>query len=80
MDAESYSKDIMEVIASNSRLFYIRTYTSAELFMQISVIETWETVEINYRLYQVTSIPFTQFFEQGNYRQVIMQEQVKVIK
>ncbi len=32
------------------------------------------TVEINNKLYQVASIPFTQFFEQENYRLVIMRE------
>ncbi len=74
IDAESYSKDIIEVIASNSKLFYIRSNKSAELFMQIFVIETWETVEINYKLYQVASIPFTHFFEQENYRLIIIRE------
>jgi len=77
MDAGSYSKDIIEVVASNSKLFYIRANKSAELFRQISEIETWETVEINYKLYQVASIPFTQFFEQENYRLVIMREKGK---
>ena len=77
MDAGSYSKDIIEVVASNSKLFYIRANKSAELFRQISEIETWETVEINYKLYQVASIPFAQFFEQENYRLVIMREKGK---
>ena len=77
MDAGSYSKDIIEVVASNSKLFYIRANKSAELFRQISEIETWETVEINYKLYQVASIPFAQFFEQENYRLVIMREKSK---
>jgi hypothetical protein len=77
MDAGSYSKEIIEVVASNSKLFYIRANKSAELFRQISEIETWETVEINYKLYQVASIPFAQFFEQENYRLVIMREKAK---
>lgn len=77
MDAGSYSKDIIQVVASNSKLFYIRANKSAELFRQISEIETWETVEINYKLYEVASISFTQFFEQQNYRLVIMREKGK---
>ena len=77
MDAGSYSQDIIGVVASNSKLFYIRSNKSAELFRQILEIKTWETVEINYKLYQVASIPFVQFFEQKNYRLVIMREKGK---
>jgi len=77
MDAGSYSKDIIEVVAANSELFYIRANKSAELFRQITEIKTWKTVEINYKLYEVASIPFTQFFEQKNYRLVIMREKGK---
>lgn len=77
MDAGSYSKDIIEVVAANSELFYIRANKSAELTRQITEITTWQTVEINYKLYEVASIPFTQFFEQKNYRLVIMREKGK---
>jgi len=34
-----------------------------------------EKVEINYKSYEVASIPFRQFFEDRNYRLVIMREQ-----
>ena len=74
MDAGSYSKEIIEVVASNSKLFYIRANKSAELLRQINEIKNWETVEINYKIYEVASIPFTQFFEEENYRLVIMRE------
>ncbi len=74
MDAGSYSKEIIEVVASNSKLFYIRANKSAELLMQIKEIKNWETVEINYKIYEVASMVFTQFFEQENYRLVIMRE------
>jgi len=47
MDAGSYAKEIIEVVASNSKLFYIRANKSANLSLQISKIETWKTVEIN---------------------------------
>ena len=74
MDAGSYSKEIIEVVASNSNLFYIRANKSAELLMQINEIKNWETVEINYKIYEVASIVFTQFFKEKNYRLVIMRE------
>jgi hypothetical protein len=74
MDAGSYSKEIIKVVASNSKLFYIRANKSEDLFMQITEIKEWETVEINYKIYEVASIPFTQFFEEENYRLVIMRE------
>jgi len=63
MDAGSYSTEIINVVASNSNLFYIRANKSAELYRQITGIEKWETIEINYKIYEVASISFTQFFE-----------------
>jgi len=74
MDAGSYSKEIIKVVASNSKLFYIRANKSEDLYRQITEIENWETVEINYKNYEVASISFTQFYEQENYRLVIMRE------
>jgi hypothetical protein len=74
MDAGSYTKEIIEMVSANSKLFYIRANKCAELSMQISEIENWETVEINYKIYEVASIPFTQFFEDKKYRLVIMRE------
>jgi len=74
MDAGSYSKDIINEVASNSKLFYIRANKCAELFRQIIEIEKWERVEINYKIYEVASIRFTQFFEEENYRLVIMRK------
>jgi hypothetical protein len=74
MDAGSYSKDIIKVVASNSKLFYIRANRSAELYKQITEITKWETVEINFKIYEVASIVFTQFYENENYRLVVMRE------
>jgi len=74
MDAGSYSKEIIKVVASNSKLFYIRANKSAEIYSQISEISKWKTVEINYKIYEVASIVFTQFFEDEKYRLVIMRE------
>jgi len=74
MDAGSYSKDIINVVASNSKLFYIRANKCAELFRKMTEIKTWESVEINYINYEVASINFSQFCQEENYRLVIMRE------
>lgn len=74
MDAGSYSKEIIEVVDEYSNLFYIRANKSQKLFEQIKNITNWENVEINYKNYEVCSIPFIQFFEDKNYRLVIMRE------
>lgn len=52
----------------------IRANKSADMFRQINSITDWEVVEINFKNYEVASIPFTQFFEDRNYRLVIMRE------
>mgnify|MGYP000488250341 CR=1 FL=1 len=74
MDAGSYAKDIIEVVAENSSLFYIRANKSAAIFEQVQDIDNWKEVEINYKLYQVSSIEFKQFMEEKKYRLVIMRE------
>jgi hypothetical protein len=74
MDAGSYAKEIIDVVAENSKFFYIRANKSAEVFRQITEIKEWETIEINYKKYEVAPIAFTQFFADRNYRLVIMRE------
>lgn len=74
MDAGSYAKEIIEVVSANSKLFYIRANKCAELLLQISKIQQWKAEEINYKNYEVASIPFIQFFEDKKYRLVIMRE------
>ena len=74
MDAGSYSKEIIEVVDEYSKLFYIRANKSQSLFEQIKNSTNWKNEEINYKNYEVCSIPFTQFFEDKNYRLVIMRE------
>lgn len=74
MDAGSYSKTIIETVAKNSKLFYIRANKCDTLTERICQIKEWKTVEINYKLYQVASLEFTQFFADRNYRLVIMRE------
>jgi len=74
MDAGSYSKNIIDVVDKHSKLFYIRANKSADMLNQINNIINWKTVEINSKNYEVASIPFTQFYEDRNYRLVIMRE------
>ena len=74
MDAGSYAKDIIEVVAAHSELFYIRANRCVSLTERIREIKEWETVEINFKEYQVASLKFTQFFQDRNYRLVVMRE------
>lgn len=74
MDAGSYSKEIIEVVAENSKLFYIRANRSNTVFEQIQEINAWTDIELNYKNYQVASIKFKQFKKEENYRLVIMRE------
>ncbi|MDD4728647.1 MAG: IS1380 family transposase [Dysgonamonadaceae bacterium] len=74
MDAGSYAKDIIDMVSKHSRLFYIRANRSESMFEQICQINDWVEVEINFKSYEVASIPFRQFFEERNYRLVIMRE------
>jgi hypothetical protein len=73
-DAGSYSKDIVDVISQNSRLFYIRANKSVSLAERVRQIDDWQTIEIEHKTYQVASLSFTAFFEERNYRLVIMRE------
>jgi hypothetical protein len=74
MDAGSYAKEIIEVVAKYSKLFYIRANKCESLTQQIRHITDWQDVRINVNDYQVTSIPFTNFHHEQNYRLVIMRE------
>ena len=75
MDAGSYAKEIIDVVANNSKLFYIRANKSDTVFEQMQQLKNWEEVEINYTKYQVASMVFKQFNQDKKYRLVIMREQ-----
>jgi hypothetical protein len=74
MDAGSYSEEIIKVVAKNSNLFYIRANKCESLYETVREITSWRDVEINFKRYQVASIPFTAFLRERNYRLVIMRE------
>jgi len=75
MDAGSYSKEIINVVAANCKRFYIRANKCESLTEQIRQIENWQTVVINFKTYEVATLEFTQFFEDRGYRLVVMREE-----
>lgn len=74
MDAGSYSKEIIDVVDKNSKLFYIRANKSTTVFEQIKEVENWREIELNYKKQEVASIAFKQFYQERNFRLVIMRE------
>ena len=74
MDAGSYGEEIIKVVALYSQLFYIRANKCESLTEEIRNIAHWQKVEINFKEYQVASIPFTNFLADRNYRLIIMRE------
>ena len=77
MDAGSYSKEIIETVSAHSRLFYIRANRCQAMTKQIREISNWQSIDLNHRSYEVASITFKQFFEERDYRLVIMREKNK---
>ena len=80
MDAGSYSKEIIEVVAKYSKSFYIRANKSDSVFEQMQEISGWKEEEINYKQYQVASIKFKQFMKKKEYRLVVMREKTSNIQ
>jgi len=74
MDAGSYCEKVITVVAKYSKFFYIRANKCESLTEEIRQITDWQTAEINFKAYQVASIPFTRFLTDRNYRLVIMRE------
>jgi hypothetical protein len=74
MDAGSYSEEIIKVVDKYSQLFYIRSNKCESLTEEIRQITDWQSEEINFKQYQVSSIVFTNFLEERNYRLAIMRE------
>jgi hypothetical protein len=74
MDAGSYSKEIIDVVSKNSKLFYIRANKCESIGEKIRQIKDWQTIKINDKEYQVASIAFTNFFAERNYRLVVARE------
>ena len=74
MDCGSYSKEIIATVHGYCNKFYIRASRYESLSNEISEITDWKQVELNFENYEVTSIPFTAFMEEENYRLVIQRK------
>jgi hypothetical protein len=74
MDAGSYGEEIIRVVAKYSHLFYIRANKCETLSQTVRGITDWQETEINFKRYEVASIPFSSFLQERNYRLVIMRE------
>ena len=74
MDCGSFSKEIVKVVESNSKYFYIRAQRCDDLFGKINQVENWTEVEIGFKKYQVASIQYTPFGEDKAYRYVVSRE------
>lgn len=71
MDCGSYSKEIISTISTRCNKFYIRASRSKALTQEVSKITGWKEIELNSQRCELTSIPFTAFMEEKNYRLVI---------
>lgn len=81
MDAGSYTREVVEVVAKHSKLFYIRANRCEALYSTMLQLQDWEHVEINHRKYEVCSIDYQPFTygkdeQKKTYRLVIMREDV----
>jgi hypothetical protein len=74
MDAGSYSEEIIKAVSKNSKLFYIRANKCESLYETVGGITAWQSEEINFKRYEVSSIVFSSFLQERNYRLVIMRE------
>lgn len=77
MDCGSFSKEIIDLVAENSTLFYIRAQRCAELSKQIKAVKDWKTVQIGLFDKQVCSVSYTPFNGKKSYRYVVSREQNK---
>lgn len=75
MDCGSYTKEIVDVVEKHSDYFYIRAMRCDNLEEKIRDIQQWQTVEINYKNYEVAFIKYQPFgLKDKIYRLVIMRE------
>ena len=57
-DGAAYQSEAIKTIMSYCDNFYVRMQSSAGVYDSIRAIEKWEDVEINYRNYEVASLPY----------------------
>jgi transposase len=71
MDAGSYSEDIIKVVDGYSKLFYIRANRSEALSETVRRITDWQSMELNFKRYEIASIPFTNFLKEQRFNRRI---------
>ena len=74
MDCGSFDKKVIEIVEENSAFFYIRAQRCASLYEAVQDIDTWETVYIGFKQYQIASIDYQPFGEDKKYRYVVTRE------
>jgi hypothetical protein len=74
MDCGSFDKDVIPVVEANSEYFYIRAQRCASLYDIIRDTTNWETVEIGFKEYQLTTIEYAPFGAEKTYRYVVSRE------
>ena len=74
MDCGSFDRDVVPVVEANSEYFYIRAQRCASLYDMIRNTTNWETVEIGFKEYQLTTIEYAPFGWDKTYRYVISRE------
>jgi glutaredoxin-related protein len=74
MDCGSFSKEIIDVVAQNSALIYIRAQRCAELSQQIKEVKDWKTVQVGLFEKEVCSISYAPFKGSKTYRYVVSRE------
>ena len=77
MDCGSYSEEIIRMTHGYCNKFYIRAGKCQSLYEEMTKITDWKKEEINFENYEVTSIPFTSFLQEENYRLVIQRQKRK---
>ncbi|MGL5980254.1 MAG: IS1380 family transposase, partial [Phocaeicola sp.] len=71
MDCGSYSKEIIARVQGLCNHFYIRALRYEALNQEVSTLTNWKESEINFQHCELTSIPFTAFMEEKNFRLII---------
>lgn len=76
-DSASYQKEVFEVLEENVTHFYIRNVSSDGFKNTCVAHENWENIEINYEKKEVTSIKYTPFNGEKEYRTVVTRTKIK---
>lgn len=74
MDCGSFSKEIIDVVEQNSKLFYIRAQRCAELSCKIRALKNWDKARIGLFDVEVCSVQYTPFKGDTTYRYVVSRE------